>query len=98
METFRVSGSGMGNEGMKENKIKMTKQDRKYFEEGMKKATPNELLFATDFIGEIAEKFTKEDLKFMRSCAGRRAERLLKNVVENFSFEDKPDTTGGEII
>lgn len=80
-----------------QKKIKMTKEDREYFAKGMKTANPIELLIVTDFIREAEDAFSKEDIKFMRSCAGRRAERLLKNAVNNFSFEDKPDTTGGEI-
>lgn len=80
-----------------QKKIKMTKEDREYFAKGMKTANPIELLIVTDFIQEAEDAFSKTDIKFMRSCAGRRAERILKNAVKNFSFEDKPDTTGGEI-
>lgn len=79
-------------------KIKMTKEDREYFKQGMKTVNPIEFLFITDFMNEAKDIFTEEDLKFMRSCAGKRAERLLKNVVNNLSFEDKPDTTGGELF
>lgn len=79
-------------------KIKMTKEDREYFKKGMKTANPIEFLMITDFLNEAAELFTAEDLKLMHSCAGKRAEKLLKNVVKNLSFEDKPDTTGGEFL
>ena len=40
------------------------------------------------FIEDHKEKFTDKDLKFMCSHIGRRVEKLLRNVVKNFSFED----------
>lgn len=79
-------------------RIKMTKEDREYFKQGMKTANPVEFLIIADFLNEAKEIFTEADLKFMHSCAGKRAERLLRNVVENLSFEDKSDTTGGEFL
>lgn len=67
----------------------MTKADRAHFAEGMKTATPRELLTAIAFVKEHEDRIDEADLKFMHSHMGRRAERLLRNVVENFSFEDR---------
>lgn len=78
----------------KTEKIKMTKEDRAYFAAGMKTANPIEFLVAAAFVKDNEAVFDKADLKFMHSHMGRRAERLLRNVVNNFSFEDKPDTGG----
>lgn len=72
----------------------MTKEDRAYFAAGMKTANPIEFLVVVAFVKENEAIFNKADLKFMHSHMGRRAERLLRNVIENFSYEDKPDTGG----
>ena len=38
----------------KTKKIKMTKEDREYFKQGMKTANPIEFLMITDFLNEAA--------------------------------------------
>lgn len=73
--------------------VKMTKEDREYFANGMKTANPVELLAVIAFVEDHKDRMDQADLKFIHSHMGRRAEKLLRNVVENFSFEDKPDTT-----
>lgn len=74
--------------------VKMTKEDREYFETGIKTANPVELLTVIAFVEDHKDRMAPADLKFIHSRIGRRAERLLRNVVENLSFEDKPDTGG----
>lgn len=71
--------------------VKMSKEDRDYFAAGVKTANPLELLAAWEFVTAMKKDFCKADYKFMVSCLGRRSERLLQNVVENGSFEDKGD-------
>lgn len=77
-------------------KVKMTKEDRERFATEIKRATPVELLTVIDFVKMNEKRIDTADLKFMHSHTGRRGERLLRNVVNNFSFEDKLDTTGGQ--
>lgn len=72
-------------------KVKMNKEDREKFATGMKTASPMELLEVAAFIDDFKEKMDPADLKFIHSHMGRRAERLLRNVVENYSFADKPE-------
>lgn len=72
-------------------KVKMNKEDREKFATGMKTASPMELLEAAAFIDAFKEKMDPADLKFMHSHMGRRVERLLRNVVEDYSFADKPE-------
>lgn len=72
-------------------KVKMNKEDREKFAAGMKTASAMELLEVAAFIDAFKEKMNPADLKFMHSHMGRRAERLLRNVVENYSFADKPE-------
>ena len=69
-------------------KVNLSKEDKEKFSSEIQKAKPDELLLVIDFIQDHNEKFTDKDLKFMHSHIGRRAERLLRNVVKNFSFED----------
>lgn len=69
-------------------KIALSLEDKKMFASGTKTATARELLIIIAFVKEHEEKFTEADLKFMHSHMGRRAERLLRNSVKNFSFED----------
>ncbi len=67
--------------------IKLTPEDRKKFQEGCKTMNPAEILALAEFIGRSGL-FTDKDLRFMKSCIGKRCERLLRNVVKNFSFDD----------
>lgn len=69
--------------------VKMSKADRDYFVAGVKTANPLELLTVWEFVTSMKENFCKADYKFMVSRLGKRSERLLRNVVENGSFEDK---------
>lgn len=69
-------------------KVNLSKEDKSKFASEMRTAKPHELLEVNAFIEEHKAKFTEKDLKFMYSHIGRRAERLLRNVVKNFSFED----------
>ena len=77
---------------MKEpGKVKLTKEDKEKFAREAKTLDPLEFLTISRFINDYGARFTKADLKFFNSHLGRRAERLLRNVVENFSFDDKPE-------
>ena len=75
---------------------KMTKFERDYFAAGVKTANAAELLAAWELVTLLKPDFDKSDYKFMVSHLGRRSERLLRNVVENGSFEDKKKTERGE--
>nr|WP_302226466.1 hypothetical protein [uncultured Marvinbryantia sp.] len=68
--------------------VKMSKEDREYFAAGVKTANPLELLAAWEFVTAMKKNICKLDYKFMVSHLGQRSERLLRNVVENGSFED----------
>lgn len=76
--------------------MKMTKEDREKFASGIRTANPAELLAVIAFVEGHKDRMDPADLKFIHSRMGRRAERLLRNVVENLSFEDKPATRGGD--
>lgn len=69
--------------------IKLTPEDKKKFQEGCKTMNPAEILELSNFMERRSGMFTEKDLRFMRSCIGRRCERLLRNVVQNFSFDDE---------
>lgn len=73
---------------MATDKVKLTKEDKEKFAEAAKTADPIEWLEIAHFLEDQKEKFTQSDWKFMWSHLGRRGEKLLKNVVRNFSFED----------
>ena len=77
---------------MKEpGKVKLTKEDKEKFAREAKTLNPLEFLALSRFINDYKDGFTKADMKFFNSQLGRRAERLLRNVVENFSFDDRPE-------
>lgn len=77
---------------MKEpGKVKLTKADKETFAREAKTLNPLEFLALSRFINDYKARFTKADLKFLNSHLGHRAERLLRNVVENFSFDDRPE-------
>lgn len=69
--------------------IRLTPEDKKKFQEACKTMNPVETLELSNFIERRNGMFTEKDLRFMRSCIGRRCERLLRNAVQNFSFDDK---------
>ena len=73
------------------NEWKLTKEDKEKFAREAKTLDPLEFLALSRFINDYKARFTKADLKFLNSHLGRRAERLLRNVVENFSFDDRPE-------
>lgn len=69
--------------------IKLTQEDRKKFQEGLKTMKPAEILELMNLVDNWSGLFTNKDLRFMKSCIGKRCERLLRNAVKNFSFDDK---------
>ena len=69
-------------------RVTLTAEDRQKFKAGCKTADPAELLTVAAFVEDHADRFTEKDLRFMRSQIGQRCERLLRNVVKNFSFND----------
>lgn len=69
-------------------RVALTAEDRQKFKAGCKTANPAELLTIAAFVEDHAARFTEKDLRFMRSQIGQRCERLLRNVVKNFSFDD----------
>ena len=80
---------------MKEpGKVKLTKEDKEKFAREAKTLDPLEFLALSRFINDYKARFTKADLKFLNSNLGRRAERLLRNVIENFSFNERYDHGG----
>ena len=77
---------------MKEpGKVKLTKEDKEKFAREAKTLDPLEFLALSRFINDYKARFTKADLKLLNSHLGRRADRLLRNVVENFSLDDRPE-------
>lgn len=66
----------------------LTPEDKKKFKEGARTLKPVELLAVVEFVDATAERFTKEDLRFMHSCLGKRAERLLRNAGTKFTWDD----------
>ena len=75
-------------------KVTLSKEDKSKFASEILIAKPDELLQVIAFIEAYKQKFTEKDLKFMHSHIGRRAEKLLRNVVKNFSFEDERGENG----
>lgn len=69
-------------------RVTLTAEDKKAFKEGCRTANPAEILTVAAFVNDNADRFAEKDLRFMRSQIGRRCERLLRNVVKNFSFDD----------
>lgn len=69
--------------------VALTEADKKKFAEETKKLTAPEFVQLTHELEAIKERFSKEDWRYMTSHLGRRAERLLRNAVKNFSFEDR---------
>lgn len=67
--------------------IKLTPEDKAKFKEAMRSASPVEALAVAAFIDGCPH-FSAADMKFMRSCIGKRCEQLLRNVVKNHSFDD----------
>lgn len=62
--------------------VRLSPEDRIRFSTEIKTASPVELLTVVSFLEEFKQKFSPEDLRFMYSHMGRRAERLLRNVVQ----------------
>lgn len=69
-------------------RVTLTAEDKRTFKEGCHTANPTEILTVAAFVNENVARFTEKDLRFMRSQIGQRCERLLRNVVKNFSFDD----------
>ena len=74
--------------------VKLSQEDKSRFASEILTAKPHELLQVIAFIEDYKNKFTDKDLKFMHSHIGRRAERLLRNVTKNFSFDDERSENG----
>lgn len=70
-----------GKQQLTDERIHLTKEDKKKFAEGIKTANAIEFLIIKDIIAECENKLTAQDLKFIHSHLGRRAERLLRNVL-----------------
>lgn len=70
-----------GKQQLTDKRIHLTKEDKKKFAEGIKTANAIEFLIIKDIIAECENKLTAQDLKFIHSHLGRRAERLLRNVL-----------------
>ena len=66
----------------------LTPEDKKKFAAEAKKLSAPDFIQATMELDAIKGRFTAEDWKFICSHLGRRAERLLRNVAKNFSFDD----------
>ena len=66
----------------------LTPEDKKKFAAEAKKLSAPDFIQATMELDAIKDRFTAEDWKFICSHLGRRAERLLRNVAKNFSFDD----------
>lgn len=69
-------------------KVILTPEDKKKFAAEAKKLSAPDFIQATMELDAIKDRFTAEDWKFICSRLGRRAERLLRNVAKNFSFDD----------
>lgn len=69
-------------------RVTLTADDKKRFKSVCKTLNPLELLTVSDFVEDNIESFSKSDLRFMRSHIGQRCERLMRNAVKNFSFDD----------
>ena len=69
-------------------KVMLTPEDKKKFAAEAKKLSAPDFIQATMELDAIKDRFTAEDWKFICSHLGRRAERLLRNVAKNFSFDD----------
>jgi len=65
----------------------LTEEDKAKFKKEAKKLNPVELLAVADFVNTCG-RFTAKDLRFMNSCIGQRCERLLRNVVNKFTWND----------
>lgn len=70
-----------GKQQLTDERIHLTKEDKKKFAEGIKSANAIEFLIIKDIIAECENKLTAQELKFIHSHLGRRAERLLRNVL-----------------
>lgn len=69
-------------------KVMLTPEDKTKFAAEAKKLSAPDFIQATMELDAIKDRFTAEDWKFICSHLGRRAERLLRNVAKNFSFDD----------
>lgn len=69
-------------------KVTLTPEDKKKFAAEAKKLSAPDFIQAIRELDAIRDRFTAEDWKFICSHLGRRAERLLRNVAKNFSFDD----------
>lgn len=65
----------------------LTAEDKKIFKAEVRKANPIEILTIAEFIKK-SKLLSKEDKSFCFSCIGMRSEKLLRNVVNNMSFDD----------
>lgn len=68
--------------------VTLTPEDKTQFKQACKTAGPGEILTVAAFVNSYAARFTDKDLRFMQSQIGQRCERLLRNVVKNYSWND----------
>ena len=69
-------------------KVKLTPEDKRIFATEVKKLSAPEFVQLTKELDIFKERFTAEDWKYICSHTGWRAERLLRNVAEHYSFDD----------
>lgn len=74
--------------------VHLSREDKARFSAEIKAATPEELLMVISFLEDFKKMFSPEDLRFMNSHIGRRAERLLRNVVEYQDWNAPGDHLG----
>lgn len=68
--------------------VKLTAEDKRKFADEAKKLTAHEFVQVAKELEVCKNRFSSADWAFMCSHLGRRAEKLLRNVVKNQSFDD----------
>lgn len=74
--------------------VHLSREDKTRFATEIKTASPEELLTVISFLEDFKKRFTSEDLRFMNSQLGRRAERLLRNVAQYQGWNAPGDHLG----
>lgn len=62
-----------GKQQLTDERIHLTKEDRKQFAEGIKTVNAIQFLIIKDIIAECEDRLTAQDLKFIHSHLGQRA-------------------------
>ena len=63
--------------------VRLSAESRRKFKEAVRTANPVEILTVIRFVETYAHRFTKDDLRFMNSCIGRRCNKLIYNLPRN---------------